>query len=143
MYRLSAFVIAVAVLVGLVFSGGFLTSGDDQPHPGMPDNVAAAIANSEQQLQNKADQELVDIDTKAKQSSRDGSPVLLPEINKALTQADITAAVQQAGNDGEKTALRAGQSIEQARNAKQAAEEFVRIRMERRMQQQQSVAKSM
>lgn len=144
MYRLSAFIIAVAVLVGLVFSGGFLASDEiaTTAPAGEPAGVAAANSRSETALQAEADQELADIDAKAAQNDK-AEPVLkLPAIKSPLTADDVAAAVQQAGMDAEKTALRVGQSAEQAQSAKQAAEEFVRERMERQMREEQQALKT-
>lgn len=137
MYRLSAFLIAVAVLVGLVFSGGFMPA--EKPEANKPDSVATIIEHSEVELQTKADQELTDIDSKAAQN---GSVLALPEIKKPLTTEDISTAVQKAGADAHQTALSVGQSAEQAQNAKQDAEVFVRARMERQMREEQQALKT-
>lgn len=137
MYRLSAFLIAVAVLVGLVFSGGFMPA--EKPEINKPDNVAAIIEHSEVELQTKADQELADIDAKAAQN---GSALILPEVKQPLTAEDVAVAAQKAGADAEKTALTVGQSAEQAQHAKQDAEKFVRARMERQMHEEQQALKT-
>ena len=141
MYRLFAFIIAVVVLIGLVFSGGFLTT-EKTAHK-QPDSVAAVIAHSEKELQSKADQELADIDAKAAGDAVAGPAVLLPELKQPLTAQDVAVAVQKAGTDAEKTAMSVGQSAEQAAIAKKAAEDFVRVRMERQLHEEQSGTKSM
>ncbi|UCA44735.1 MULTISPECIES: hypothetical protein [unclassified Pseudochrobactrum] len=141
MYRLLAFILAVGVLTGLVFSGGFLTH--DKTAQKQPDSVAAVIAHSEQELQSKADQELAEIDAKAAQNSVAGPAVLLPELKKPLTEEDVRVAVQKAGEDAEKTALSVGQTADQAAAAKKTAEDFVRVRMESQMRAEQSSANSM
>ncbi len=138
MYRLSAFFIAVAVLVGLVLSGGFQSFNNSNHRA--TDNVAALIAQSEraeQELQSKADQELAEIDARAGQSGEASVALGLPELNKPLTQADIDAAVQLAGEDAKKTALRVGQNEAQALQAQKAAETIVRLRMEQQMSREQ------
>ena len=141
MYRLFAFIIAVVVLIGLVFSGGFLTT-EKTAHK-QPDSVAAVIAHSEKELQSKADQELAEIDAKAAGDAVAGPAVLLPELKHPLTAQDVEVAVQKAGTDAEKTAMSVGQSAEQAATAKKAAEDFVRVRMERQLREEQSGTKSM
>lgn len=147
MYRLSAFIIAVAVLVGLIFSGGFLTA--DKIVPTAPagktsgsSNAAGVNPHSETALQAEADQELAKTDVKAAQNDVKEPVLKLPEVKRPLTPDDVALAVQQAGIDAEKTALRVGQNADQAQSAKQAAEEFVRIRMERQMREEQQALKT-
>ncbi|WP_439272067.1 hypothetical protein [Pseudochrobactrum sp. HB0163] len=131
MYRLSVFFIAVAVLVGLVLSGGFQSfSGKQQAGS---DSVAAMIAQSERELQLKADQELEEIDARAGQGGNVTAALALPELKKPLTQEDIELAAKRAGEDAKKTALRVGQSEQQALQAQTAAEAVVRRRLERQM----------
>lgn len=135
MYRLVAFIVAVIVLIGLVFTGGFLTFGKNS-EPRI-DHVAATIQDAEQAMQTKADQEVAEIDAKAALSLN------LPELDKPLTTEDINLAVQKAGVDAEKTALRVGQTTDQAETAKRTAETIVRAHMERRMQTELAAKKSL
>lgn len=146
MYRLPAFLIAVFVLLGLVLSGGFLTSEDVLAGGSVSEGatkLGVVVAQTDDDLQKKADREIADIDNKAKQQSIAGPAVLLPAIKPPLTEADIVFAAQRAGIDAEQIAVRVGQTAEQAQNAKQSAENFVRERMLLQMREEQRSAKAM
>lgn len=134
MYRLVSFIFAVAVLFGLVISGGILIPDDLSAKTSK--NGADVIARSEQELQSKADQELADIDAAAGKSMNHPALSLPPKSSLTAESAEIAA--QKAGDDAYAAALRTGQSAEQALKAKIYAQKQVEQHMERRLSMQQS-----
>jgi len=130
MYRVLAFVLSVAVLVGLVLFGGFLTSAPvpESRNTAYSDSVVALIARSEQ--------ELVDIDVRAGTAVQLALPqrskaLMLQDVrSKALTMQDIENAAGQAGQNAQQTALRVGQSEALALQARHRAERLIQQRLQ-------------
>lgn len=132
MYRLLAFIIAVGVLGGALFFGGFLTP--DKVAEKRTDNVAALIADAEQAVPSKTEEAAIEADGQI--------ALALPQLAKPLTAEDVTNAAAKAGLDAEQTALRVGQNPEQAAKARQIAQESVRVHMGRRLRAEQAAIKS-
>ena len=135
MYRWLIFIIAVVVLGAAAFWGGFMLS--NKPAEKRTDNIAAIIADTEKTVSAGQEQGMAE---------SDGSSVLnldALKLDKPLTAEDVQNAVQQAGLDAEKTALRVGHNAEQAALARKTAEDVVRIRMEQRLREEQAGNKAL
>ncbi len=135
MYRLLTLIIAVVLLGAAAFWGGFLFS--NKPAEKRTDNIAAIIADTEKSVPVGQEQGMAE---------SDGSSVLnfdALKLDQPLTAEDVQNAVQQAGSDAEKTALRVGHNAEQAALARKTAEDVVRVHMERRMRDEQAGNKAL
>lgn len=137
MYRLAAFLIAVAVLVGMVFAGDFQHA--DPQSFNSPHNEIAQDTHSDRMLHEKADQELADIERKS-ETNTFAIGEFLADAKPALTTDDINSTVKNAGNNASETAIRVGQSAEQAMKALHSAEQFVRSRLENHLRHNKSAA---
>lgn len=134
MYRLLVLTIAVVVLGTVAFWSGFLFS--NQSVQKRTDNIAAIIADTEKALPVADGQDAVEGDGGFARN------LDALKLNQPLTPEEVNDAVQKAGQDAEKTALRVGQNAEQAALARKMAEDAVRIHMERRLKAERAAAKA-